>query len=63
MIVRNLPYPELNKDEQRIVRRHYKACMHDTSMDCRKIHSDLISFWEAHREADTDYGKYDGWIE
>lgn len=56
MIVRNLPFNKLNKEEKLIVREHFK------NSDCKSIHKTIIAFWEAHREADTDYGKYDGWV-
>lgn len=61
MKIRNVPYDKLDDGEQRVVRKHYKECMHDKNMECRNLHSDLISFWEAHRKEDTNNGKYDGW--
>jgi len=62
MKIRNIPYKKLNITEKKIVKRHFEYCMNDNSMSCKKEHRNILDFWEAHRKADTNFGKYAGWI-
>jgi len=69
MIVRNLIFDKLNKKEKLIVINHFNE-QHKISLiegqpffkcENHKHYTTLNSFWEAHREADTNNGKYKGW--
>ena len=62
MKIRNLPFNKLDIKEKCIIEKHFKTCMKDKIMDCYKKHKNIIDFWEAHREADTEDGTYDGWV-
>lgn len=59
MIIRNLPYKELNEIERRIVKAFYVERLLDDD-EC-SLDKDVDGFWEVHRETDTENGKYDGW--
>ena len=61
MKIRNKKYYELNLTERKLVDNHYKTCKESKSCTDRKCNS-VETFWERHREIDTDNGKYNGWL-
>jgi len=73
MIIRNLPLEELNGRELKIVVSFWvdqtktkfldESGNEHTMCEDHNMCKTLEGFWEAHREGDTDYGKFDGWIE
>jgi len=48
----NRRYEDLSRKEQNTVFTHYKQCMEDETMECRKQHRNVQEFWEAHKEQD-----------
>lgn len=50
--MKNKQYENLTKKEKEIVKKHFKACMKDNTMNCYKEHKNIIEFWEAHKEID-----------
>ena len=65
MKIRNIPYDKLNEKEKKIVDDHYKGQIDDKQINCKDMPcvNSVQDFWEMHREADTDFGRYDGWVE
>lgn len=67
MIVRNLPYSQLNEIEQAVVRCHYREQIEDRQINYENMPyvNSVDEFWEIQREIDTEgiNGElYDGWI-
>jgi hypothetical protein len=69
MKIRNLPFEELNEIEKSLVIKWFEENHKITIFagleffEC-KNHPEcntLEGFWEAHREMDTEQGRYDGW--
>lgn len=65
MKIRNLPFDKLNNKEKKVVLLHQKYQLEDNNSTCWKeiCKNSVQEFWEEHREADTEKGTYDGWIE
>jgi hypothetical protein len=71
MKIRNLPYKDLNDKEKAIVKAHYNSQTKPYIFEGKKYPAEceghpqcktLNGFWEAHREGDTDDGRYSGWV-
>lgn len=64
MNVRNLPYDKLNEIEKKVVREHRERQLKDETSNCKKhsCNNSIEEFWENHRETDTNFGNYNGWI-
>lgn len=56
MIVRNLPYDQLNDEEKYIVEYHWENTKRFCPQECKE---DINIFWKNHREQDTENGTYD----
>jgi hypothetical protein len=69
MNIRNLPFEELNEIEKELVKAHFEVNHKVTIIDGHNFFeceyhpecNTIEGFWEAHREGDTDNGRYDGW--
>lgn len=47
-----MEFNDLSEEQKIMVRKHYKICMKDKSMECRKEHRNINEFWVAHQEED-----------
>lgn len=45
-------FSELSEEEKKIVKKHYDDCMSDETMECSKLHSSIVDFWESHKMMD-----------